>query len=361
MDSVVGDDVTLPVDINGRLPDSIDAGEYSTDSMTAPTFPDKMSPIKALTMKDYENQITALKKENFNLKLRIYFMEERIQQKCDDSTEDIFKTNIELKVELESMKRELAEKQELLVSASKALESLAGRESGEPQRVRDQAQREMDALRDAFSKRIADLEQSLRTAEEEVEKMAAIAEQEKRKNINMEKQLQALGHPNTFTPVPVPSPVQDLQQALQEKDNIIEQLKINLKSQEALIHQKKSADQQTDAPSAESVKELSDLIAKKDQELEALRDELHNKKDKSPPDHQVILEALPIRIDYVSITNNWLLSLPERSLPDPWRVAIFELTFIPDVLIVAFGRRLSRDGLALARTQITAAVLEDLI
>uniref|UniRef100_A0A3B4UP97 CDK5 regulatory subunit associated protein 2 n=1 Tax=Seriola dumerili TaxID=41447 RepID=A0A3B4UP97_SERDU len=235
---------------------------------TAPTFPDKMSPIKALTMKDYENQITALKKENFNLKLRIYFMEERIQQKCDDSTEDIFKTNIELKVELESMKRELAEKQELLVSASKALESLAGRESGEPQRVRDQAQREMDALRDAFNKRIADLEQSLRTAEEEVVKMAAIAEQEKRKNINMEKQLQAMGPPSTFTPVPVPSPVQDLQQALQEKDNIIEQLKITLKNQEALIHQNKSADQQTDAPSADCVKQLSNLIAEKDQELE---------------------------------------------------------------------------------------------
>ena len=42
---------------------------------------------------------------------------------------------------------------------SKALESLAGRESGEPQRVREQAHREMNALRDAFNKRIADLEQ----------------------------------------------------------------------------------------------------------------------------------------------------------------------------------------------------------
>ncbi|XP_070706541.1 CDK5 regulatory subunit-associated protein 2 [Pempheris klunzingeri] len=288
MDSVVGDDLTLPVDINGscRLPDSIDAGDYSTDSMTAPSFPDKMSPIKALTMKDYENQITALKKENFNLKLRIYFMEERMQQKCDDSTEDIFKTNIELKVELESMKRELAEKQELLVSASKALESLAGRESGEPQRVREQAQREMDALRDAFSKRIADLEQCLRAAEEEVEKMAGIAEQEKLKSINMEKQLQATIPQSTFTPVPIPSPAPDLQQALQEKDNIIEQLKITLKNQEAVIHQKKSADQGTDAPSADCVKQLSDLIAKKDQELEALRNELHRGKDKTTPDHQ---------------------------------------------------------------------------
>ncbi|XP_031711908.1 CDK5 regulatory subunit-associated protein 2 isoform X7 [Anarrhichthys ocellatus] len=290
MDSVLGADLTLPVDINGscRLPDSIDAGEYSPDSMTALSFPDKMSPIKALTMKDYENQITALKKENFNLKLRIYFMEERMQQKCDDSTEDIFKTNIELKVELESMKRDLAEKQELLVSASKALESLAGREAGEPQRVREQAHREMDALRDAFNKRIADVEQSLRTAEEEVDKMAAIAEQEKLKNINMEKKLQALGPPSTFNPVPVPSPVRDLQQALQEKDNIIEQLKITLKNQEALIHQRKNADQETDAASADCVKQLSDLIAKKDQELEALRDELHREKDKTPDDQSEV-------------------------------------------------------------------------
>ncbi|KAM3600500.1 uncharacterized protein V6R79_024305 [Siganus canaliculatus] len=250
--------------------------------MTAPSFPEKMSPIKALTMKDYENQITALKKENFNLKLRIYFMEERMQQKCDDSTEDIFKTNIELKVELESMKRDLAEKQELLVSASKALESLAGRESGEPHRYREHAQREMDALREAFSKRISDLEQSLRTAEEEVEKMAAIAEQEKVKNINMEKQLQSLGPPDS-SPSGF-SPVQDLQQALQEKDNIIRQLRITIKNHEAA--QTKSAGRDKDVPFTEGVEQFTELIAKKDQELAALRDELQRNRDLPKPDHQ---------------------------------------------------------------------------
>lgn len=60
--------------------------------------------------------------------------------------------------------------------------------------------------------------QCLRAAEEEVEKMAAIAEQEKLRNINMEKQLQALGPPGTLTAAPAPRAVQDLQQALQEKD-----------------------------------------------------------------------------------------------------------------------------------------------
>lgn len=44
--------------------------------------------------------------------------------------------------------------------------------------------------------------------------------------------------------------------------SIIEQLKITLKNE------KKNAEQETDAPSADSVKQLSDLIAKKDQELE---------------------------------------------------------------------------------------------
>uniref|UniRef100_A0A3P9B125 CDK5 regulatory subunit associated protein 2 n=1 Tax=Maylandia zebra TaxID=106582 RepID=A0A3P9B125_9CICH len=264
---------------------------------------------------EHNDQITALKKENFNLKLRIYFMEERMQQKCDDSTEDIFRTNIELKVELESMKRELAEKQELLVSASKALESLAGRESGEPQRVKEQAQREMDALRDAFSKRIADLEQCLRTAEEEVEKMAAIAEQEKLKNINMEKQLQALGPPSTLTTGPVLSPVKDLQQALQEKDNIIEQLKITLKNQDAVIHQRNSRDRQTDAPSADTVKQLSALIADKDQELKALRDELDRERDKTHDVNQLesINKLLTDELNLVKSTSESLAKTLEDS------------------------------------------------
>jgi hypothetical protein len=37
-------------------------------------------------------QITELKKENFNLKLRIYFLEERMQQEFDGPTEHVYKT-----------------------------------------------------------------------------------------------------------------------------------------------------------------------------------------------------------------------------------------------------------------------------
>uniref|UniRef100_A0A3B3Z2U9 Uncharacterized protein n=1 Tax=Poecilia mexicana TaxID=48701 RepID=A0A3B3Z2U9_9TELE len=236
-----------------------------------PSFPEKMSPVKALTMKDYENQqITALKKENFNLKLRIYFMEERMQQKCDDSTEDIFKTNIELKVELESMKRELAEKQELLVSA-KALESLAGRESGEPQRVREQAQREMDALRDVFNKRIAELEQNLQAAEEEVGRMAAIAEEEKLKNINMEKQLQAVASTDIRAPFSLPRTVQDLQQALQESDT----LSVTLEEKETELDTEKKNALKRD----KTIQGLTQVLREKEKEIEELCQEIEDRDD----------------------------------------------------------------------------------
>ncbi|KAK3524591.1 hypothetical protein QTP70_029906 [Hemibagrus guttatus] len=254
------------------------------DNMTAPMFPgQKMSPTKAMTMKDYENQITALKKENFNLKLRIYFLEERVQQKCDDSTEEIYKTNIELKVEVESMKRDLAEKQELLVSASKALESLSNRDSGEGQRER--SQREMDALREAFNARIRDLEESLRCAEEEVEKMASIAEQEKLRSLGLEKELEAVCQPGQLHDAgSARGPDYKLQQALQEKDRVIEHLQESIKKQDALIGELREKDQE---PIAEQMVQLKTLIGQKDAEVQALKEDLVQERDKAAKENKV--------------------------------------------------------------------------
>jgi hypothetical protein len=61
--------------------------------------PGKTSPIRGHTMKEYEDQMSQLKKENFNLKLRIYFLEERMgHMSSADDKEDPIKKNIELKV-----------------------------------------------------------------------------------------------------------------------------------------------------------------------------------------------------------------------------------------------------------------------
>ncbi|ESO04769.1 hypothetical protein HELRODRAFT_146976, partial [Helobdella robusta] len=59
-------------------------------------------------------QIADLQKENFNLKLRIYFLEENAKKYHNGEEQDIYQINIELKVELESLKKDLVDKQELL-------------------------------------------------------------------------------------------------------------------------------------------------------------------------------------------------------------------------------------------------------
>ncbi|XP_016837483.1 centrosomin isoform X2 [Nasonia vitripennis] len=72
------------------------------------------------TMKECEDELGALKKANFNLKLRIYFLEERMGITSAD--EDPVRKNIELKVVNESLRKDLIEKQELLSQAAKAIE-----------------------------------------------------------------------------------------------------------------------------------------------------------------------------------------------------------------------------------------------
>ncbi|XP_066569161.1 CDK5 regulatory subunit-associated protein 2 isoform X2 [Amia ocellicauda] len=298
MDSVVGEDPTLPLDFNGstnlsRLPDmaAVEDGEYTLDHVPVSTLPEeKMSPAKAWTMKDYENQITDLKKENFNLKLRIYFLEERMQQKFDDSSEDIYRTNIELKVEVESLKHELQEKQALLVTASKAVESLAGTSVGETRRVKEQAKREVEQLKDFFGKKIEHLEENLKAAQEDADKMAAIAEQEKVRNMDMEKQLFALSIAGPFES----APSQDLQNCLEEKERVIQQLSLSLKNKDALIEQlHKDAEFSKGSPHklrAEQIAELSAAQHRKDGEIEALRNELGNEKDRYKREMQSVVD-----------------------------------------------------------------------
>lgn len=53
-------------------------------------------------MKDYEDQLGALQKENFNLKLRVYFLEEKMGISSAD--ENSVKSNIELKVKENKIK-----------------------------------------------------------------------------------------------------------------------------------------------------------------------------------------------------------------------------------------------------------------
>ncbi|KAL7051160.1 hypothetical protein ACKWTF_004360 [Chironomus riparius] len=115
------------------------------------------------SLREHEEQISALRKENFNLKLRIYFLEEKptatnlltksssLSNSClnMNTIESISKQNIDLKVENESLRKELKEKQDLLIQASKAMEMLENqhkKESNQAQMIIDDLNHKIEAM-----------------------------------------------------------------------------------------------------------------------------------------------------------------------------------------------------------------------
>ncbi|KAI0038285.1 hypothetical protein FA95DRAFT_1578296 [Auriscalpium vulgare] len=65
-----------------------------------------------LTLRDQEKHIDNLKNENFNIKLKVHFLEERLAQLAPDQVESALKQNINLKIELVlKLERELEQSQ----------------------------------------------------------------------------------------------------------------------------------------------------------------------------------------------------------------------------------------------------------
>ncbi|XP_075761259.1 CDK5 regulatory subunit-associated protein 2 isoform X3 [Pelodiscus sinensis] len=305
MDSLPGEDLTLPVEFSGsvsisRLPD-VSREEpcigVGGNGVFLDVAEDIVSPTRARTMKDYENQITDLKKENFNLKLRIYFLEERMQQKFDGPTEDIYKINIELKVEVESLKRDLQEREKLLIKASKAVESLAQGGDAEIQRVKEESQKKVQQVEEILTSRINLLEENLKAAQEEVEKAFAMTEREKVLRMAVEQKLSAV----TNTDLKEPDTIAELT----EKDRLIEQLALSLKSKEAIIQhleEEKSQSETCDGNlPAEKIRELTVALSKKDCEIEAVKMDLRNERNCFEKKIQSLQEELQERENELSV------------------------------------------------------------
>ncbi|XP_009998213.1 PREDICTED: myomegalin-like [Chaetura pelagica] len=119
-----------------------------------------------------------LKKENFSLKLRIYFLEERVQQKGEGSWDDVNRRNIELKVEVESLKRELQEKQQALDNTWVAAETQTTRSQAALQQQYEERQRESEHVYELLENKIQLLQEEASLARSEAEQATALARAE---------------------------------------------------------------------------------------------------------------------------------------------------------------------------------------
>ncbi|XP_022439634.1 myomegalin isoform X15 [Delphinapterus leucas] len=148
--------------------------------------------VQTQALRDFERHLNDLKKENFSLKLRIYFLEERMQQKYEASREDIYKRNIELKVEVESLKRELQDKKQHLDKTCTDVENLNSHNEAELRRQFEERQQETEHVYELLENKIQLLQEEYRLAKNEAARMAALVEAEKECNLELSEKLKGV-------------------------------------------------------------------------------------------------------------------------------------------------------------------------
>ncbi|KAM6218509.1 myomegalin-like isoform 19-T19 [Rhynchocyon petersi] len=194
---------------------------------------EKPPQVQTQALRDFEKHLNDLKKENFSLKLRIYFLEERMQQKYEASREDVYKRNIELKVEVESLKRELQDKKQDLDKTWADVETLNSHNEAELRRQFEERQQETEHVYELLENKIQLLQEESRLAKNEAARMAALVEAEKECNLELSEKLKDVTKDASGDQV-----MHDqYTEALAERDKKIEELSQSLAAQEKLVQQ----------------------------------------------------------------------------------------------------------------------------
>nr|XP_020464733.1 myomegalin-like [Monopterus albus] len=159
-----------------------------------------------------------LKRENFSLKLRIYFLEEKIQQKFEESSDDVHRRDIELKVAVESLKKELEDKQQLLEKALLMADTLSDQNEAEMQRRLAERQEEISHMQEILETKVQLLQEEAELAREEAQRMASLADSEAQRCLALEREMVERLEASGGSGGPL------TQQVLADKDRAIEEL-----------------------------------------------------------------------------------------------------------------------------------------
>ncbi|XP_070988580.1 myomegalin-like isoform X9 [Oncorhynchus clarkii lewisi] len=223
-----------------------------------------------------------LKKENFSLKLRIYFLEERILQKYEDTSDHVYRTNIELKVEVESLKQELQEKQDLLDKALSTAESLSSHNEAELQRRCEERQQEIDHMQELLETKIQLLQEEAELARCEAGRMARSSSQtlleDMKDSPEEEESTQTTSHhPPSHT----------------NRDRVVEELTCALRCKEALITElsgQKSILALKVGELEGQVVNLSSTLLQKERDAEFYQEELGRERLRIEQEMQTLIE-----------------------------------------------------------------------
>ncbi|SCZ97806.1 BZ3501_MvSof-1269-A2-R1_Chr7-2g09322 [Microbotryum saponariae] len=77
-----------------------------------------------MTLREQEKVIDEFKKENFDLKLKIHFYEQRLERLAPEQIDQALRENVHLKVEFQTLRTELKRYKKLLIEGNRAIETL---------------------------------------------------------------------------------------------------------------------------------------------------------------------------------------------------------------------------------------------
>ncbi|XP_077255106.1 phosphodiesterase 4D interacting protein centrosomin isoform X4 [Temnothorax americanus] len=231
------------------------------------------------TMKEYEDELSNLKKENFQLKLRIYLLEEGNPARngiSSFSDEDIIKTNVELKEELEKLRKELMEKQVLLNQAARAFK-LYEEQKAATSRTQDQYQQSLEKEREKVTKLERELaeyrERELDTSSYYKETFGITPEQAL-KNVEKLRQMEELVASLEAEVKQITGSLEEERNWAQELENERDQFRERLDT-ETRLREKQDNDRVRNIEElCDEVKELKDQLFKKDSIVQQYENDL---------------------------------------------------------------------------------------
>ncbi|GAA6063821.1 hypothetical protein JCM10212_002578 [Sporobolomyces blumeae] len=199
-------------DGDSTAPDRTDDSAYLDERVSAATrngnrrqAEKKVVPGQNMTLREQEKVIDELKKDNFSLKLKLHFYEQRLEKMAPSSVEQALRENIQLKVEFQTLRGELKRYKKLLLEGDKALRNLTeerdallkrtGGRTGSLQREKE-VERELKRVkeeRDEWENKARELDRKLRKGgqnEEEVEDLRAQLEDALAESDDLKRHLQ---------------------------------------------------------------------------------------------------------------------------------------------------------------------------
>lgn len=262
---------------NSHTPLPNDATVSSTE-MTTPITIRRRAGAKGplddgnqLSLREQENVVNKIEKENFGLKLKIHFLEEALRKAGPGFSEAALKENTELKVDKVTMQRDLQRYKKTLTTAEKELEKYRA----QMMELQEKATKKSPTSNNNHSAELDRLRQLVEEKEAEIRRLQQLLEQgqgEDEKLQELQEHIADLEHDIRQKDLTIEEHEEEVEEWREKAAEFEEQLK------EA---QERIAELEEKAPSNEALQEAQEIIEDLQHDMRRIEQQLDDMKDKA--------------------------------------------------------------------------------